>query len=98
MLQVILNLVLLFTPVPCRQKTKKNSVAKSCLCLTTFFPELHLSSSESSLTLLFSLPVDLLFLLLQGYGFQPSYDGDELTCTIRNLHRSTKYKFRVRKP
>ncbi|TNN01159.1 fibronectin type-III domain-containing protein 3A isoform X3 [Takifugu flavidus] len=30
-----------------------------------------------------------------GYGFQPSYDGDELTCTIRNLHRSTKYKFRV---
>ncbi|CAK6957957.1 fibronectin type-III domain-containing protein 3A isoform X1 [Scomber scombrus] len=30
-----------------------------------------------------------------GYGFQPSYDGDDLTCTIRNLHRSTKYKFRV---
>uniref|UniRef100_A0A665UI16 Fibronectin type-III domain-containing protein 3A n=1 Tax=Echeneis naucrates TaxID=173247 RepID=A0A665UI16_ECHNA len=30
-----------------------------------------------------------------GYGFQPSYDGDELSCTIRNLHRSTKYKFRV---
>uniref|UniRef100_A0AAQ5XAG6 Fibronectin type-III domain-containing protein 3A n=1 Tax=Amphiprion ocellaris TaxID=80972 RepID=A0AAQ5XAG6_AMPOC len=30
-----------------------------------------------------------------GYGFQPSYDGDELTCTVRNLHRSTKYKFRV---
>ncbi|XP_030007766.1 fibronectin type-III domain-containing protein 3A isoform X1 [Sphaeramia orbicularis] len=30
-----------------------------------------------------------------GYGFQPSYDGDELTCTIKNLHRSTKYKFRV---
>lgn len=32
----------------------------------------------------------------QGYGFQPSYDGDELTCTIKNLHKSTKYKFRVR--
>ncbi|KAI3354066.1 hypothetical protein L3Q82_018624 [Scortum barcoo] len=30
-----------------------------------------------------------------GYGFQPSYDGDELSCTIRSLHRSTKYKFRV---
>ncbi|KAK7882929.1 hypothetical protein WMY93_029103 [Mugilogobius chulae] len=30
-----------------------------------------------------------------GYGFQPSYDGDELMCTVRNLHRSTKYKFRV---
>uniref|UniRef100_A0A8D3D4R9 Fibronectin type-III domain-containing protein 3A n=1 Tax=Scophthalmus maximus TaxID=52904 RepID=A0A8D3D4R9_SCOMX len=30
-----------------------------------------------------------------GYGFQPSYDGDELSCTVRNLHRSTKYKFRV---
>uniref|UniRef100_A0A8C3G709 Fibronectin type-III domain-containing protein 3A n=1 Tax=Cyclopterus lumpus TaxID=8103 RepID=A0A8C3G709_CYCLU len=30
-----------------------------------------------------------------GYGFQPSYDGDELSCTVRNLHRSTKYKCRV---
>ncbi|XP_051934324.1 fibronectin type-III domain-containing protein 3A isoform X4 [Hippocampus zosterae] len=30
-----------------------------------------------------------------GYGFQPSYDGDELSCCVRNLHRSTKYKFRV---
>ncbi|KAG9348410.1 hypothetical protein JZ751_002145 [Albula glossodonta] len=30
-----------------------------------------------------------------GYGFQPRYDGDELSCTIKNLHRSTKYKFRV---
>uniref|UniRef100_A0A8C5E9P0 Fibronectin type-III domain-containing protein 3A n=1 Tax=Gouania willdenowi TaxID=441366 RepID=A0A8C5E9P0_GOUWI len=30
-----------------------------------------------------------------GYGFQPSYDGDELTFTVRSLHRSTKYKFRV---
>uniref|UniRef100_A0A4W6CCB2 Fibronectin type-III domain-containing protein 3A n=1 Tax=Lates calcarifer TaxID=8187 RepID=A0A4W6CCB2_LATCA len=30
-----------------------------------------------------------------GYGFQPSYDGDELSCTVRNLHRSTKYRFRV---
>ncbi|KAF3847448.1 hypothetical protein F7725_020476 [Dissostichus mawsoni] len=30
-----------------------------------------------------------------GYGFQPSYDGDELSCTVKNLHRSTKYKFRL---
>ncbi|XP_061683033.1 fibronectin type-III domain-containing protein 3A isoform X2 [Syngnathoides biaculeatus] len=30
-----------------------------------------------------------------GYGFQPSYDGDQLNCMVRNLHRSTKYKFRV---
>uniref|UniRef100_A0AAY5EDU2 Fibronectin type-III domain-containing protein n=1 Tax=Electrophorus electricus TaxID=8005 RepID=A0AAY5EDU2_ELEEL len=30
-----------------------------------------------------------------GYGFQPSYDGDEMSCTVRNLHRSTKYRFRV---
>ncbi|XP_034024342.1 LOW QUALITY PROTEIN: fibronectin type-III domain-containing protein 3A [Thalassophryne amazonica] len=30
-----------------------------------------------------------------GYGFQTSYDGEELSCTVRNLHRSTKYKFRV---
>ncbi|XP_062872362.1 fibronectin type-III domain-containing protein 3a isoform X2 [Trichomycterus rosablanca] len=30
-----------------------------------------------------------------GYGFQPSYDGNELTHTVRNLQRSTKYKFRV---
>ncbi|MEQ2184586.1 hypothetical protein GOODEAATRI_009503 [Goodea atripinnis] len=32
-----------------------------------------------------------------GYGFQPSYDGDELSHTARNLRRSTKYKFRVSK-
>uniref|UniRef100_A0AAY4D632 Fibronectin type-III domain-containing protein 3A n=1 Tax=Denticeps clupeoides TaxID=299321 RepID=A0AAY4D632_9TELE len=30
-----------------------------------------------------------------GYGFQPTYDGEELSCTVKNLHRSTKYKFRV---
>ncbi|KAG7279062.1 hypothetical protein CRUP_031698 [Coryphaenoides rupestris] len=29
-----------------------------------------------------------------GYGFQPSYDGEELSCTVKNLHRSTNYKFR----
>ncbi|KAM9317891.1 fibronectin type-III domain-containing protein 3A [Pholidichthys leucotaenia] len=30
-----------------------------------------------------------------GYGFQPSYNGEELSCTVRNLQRRTKYKFRV---
>lgn len=30
-----------------------------------------------------------------GYGFKPKYDGDDLTCTVKNLKRSTKYKFRV---
>ncbi|XP_074843924.1 fibronectin type-III domain-containing protein 3A isoform X1 [Carettochelys insculpta] len=30
-----------------------------------------------------------------GYGFKPKYDGDDLTCTVKNLRRSTKYKFRV---
>lgn len=37
----------------------------------------------------------LLFPPLQGYGFQPQYNGDELSCTLRNLRRSTSYKFRV---
>ncbi|XP_068123361.1 fibronectin type-III domain-containing protein 3A isoform X1 [Hyperolius riggenbachi] len=30
-----------------------------------------------------------------GYGFKPKYNGDDLTFTVRNLRRSTKYKFRV---
>lgn len=30
-----------------------------------------------------------------GYGFKPKYDGDDLTYTVRNLRRSTLYKFRV---
>ncbi|NXN94793.1 FND3A protein, partial [Rhinopomastus cyanomelas] len=30
-----------------------------------------------------------------GYGFQPQYNGDELACTLRNLRRSTSYKFRL---
>lgn len=38
----------------------------------------------------------LVFPPLQGYGFQPQYNGDELSCTLRNLKRSTSYKFRVR--
>ncbi|XP_039944917.1 fibronectin type-III domain-containing protein 3A-like isoform X2 [Hirundo rustica] len=30
-----------------------------------------------------------------GYGFQPQYNGDELSCTLRNLRRNTSYKFRL---
>uniref|UniRef100_A0A8D0G8D1 Fibronectin type-III domain-containing protein n=1 Tax=Sphenodon punctatus TaxID=8508 RepID=A0A8D0G8D1_SPHPU len=30
-----------------------------------------------------------------GYGFQPQYNGDELSCTLKNLRRSSPYKFRV---
>ncbi|KAI2656033.1 Fibronectin type-III domain-containing protein 3a [Labeo rohita] len=30
-----------------------------------------------------------------GYGFQASFDGDDLSHTVRNLHRSTTYRFRV---
>ncbi|KAG9491829.1 hypothetical protein GDO78_000368 [Eleutherodactylus coqui] len=30
-----------------------------------------------------------------GYGFKPKYNGDDLTFTVMNLRRSTKYKFRV---
>uniref|UniRef100_H2ZWU8 Fibronectin type-III domain-containing protein 3A n=1 Tax=Latimeria chalumnae TaxID=7897 RepID=H2ZWU8_LATCH len=30
-----------------------------------------------------------------GYGFKPKYDGEDLACTVKNLKRSTTYKFRV---
>ncbi|XP_039344560.1 fibronectin type-III domain-containing protein 3a-like isoform X1 [Mauremys reevesii] len=30
-----------------------------------------------------------------GYGFQPKYNGEELSCTLKNLRRSTSYKFRL---
>ncbi|MEE6507609.1 hypothetical protein FKM82_027211, partial [Ascaphus truei] len=30
-----------------------------------------------------------------GYGFKPKHNGEELTCTLRNLRRSTSYKFRI---
>ncbi|XP_021045166.1 fibronectin type III domain containing protein 3C1-like, partial [Mus pahari] len=30
-----------------------------------------------------------------GIGFKPTYDGEDLTCTIRNLQRNTTYKFRI---
>lgn len=31
----------------------------------------------------------------QDYGFQAGYNGDELSCTLKDLRRSTSYKFRV---
>lgn len=31
----------------------------------------------------------------QGYGFKPKYDGEDLSYTVKNLRRSTKYKFKV---
>ncbi|KAM4696721.1 fibronectin type-III domain-containing protein 3A-like [Rhinophrynus dorsalis] len=30
-----------------------------------------------------------------GYGFKPKHNGEELSCTLKNLRRSTSYKFRV---
>ncbi|OBS65086.1 hypothetical protein A6R68_06363, partial [Neotoma lepida] len=30
-----------------------------------------------------------------GLGFKPKYNGEDLSCTIRNLQRNTAYKFRI---
>ncbi|XP_073918492.1 fibronectin type III domain containing protein 3C1-like [Castor canadensis] len=30
-----------------------------------------------------------------GLGFKPKYNGEDLSCTVRNLQRSTTYKFRI---
>ncbi|XP_023672257.1 fibronectin type-III domain-containing protein 3A-like isoform X1 [Paramormyrops kingsleyae] len=30
-----------------------------------------------------------------GYGFKPKHNGEELSCTVKGLRRSTSYKFRV---
>ncbi|KPP72069.1 fibronectin type-III domain-containing protein 3A-like [Scleropages formosus] len=30
-----------------------------------------------------------------GYGFKPKYNGEELSCTLKGLRRSTSYRFRV---
>ncbi|XP_045070494.1 fibronectin type-III domain-containing protein 3A isoform X2 [Coregonus clupeaformis] len=57
------------------------------LCLTWQRP----STSPKEDDIFYSLEMDE----DEGYGFQPSYDGDELSCTVKNLLRSTKYKFRV---
>lgn len=34
-------------------------------------------------------------LFLQGTEFHPKYTGENLTCTVEGLKRSTQYKFRV---
>lgn len=31
----------------------------------------------------------------QGTDFHPKYTGENLTCTVQGLKRSTQYKFRV---
>uniref|UniRef100_W5NCU0 Fibronectin type-III domain-containing protein n=1 Tax=Lepisosteus oculatus TaxID=7918 RepID=W5NCU0_LEPOC len=30
-----------------------------------------------------------------GYGFKPKHNGEELSCTLKNLRRSTSYRFRL---
>uniref|UniRef100_A0A8C2LCD6 Fibronectin type-III domain-containing protein n=1 Tax=Cricetulus griseus TaxID=10029 RepID=A0A8C2LCD6_CRIGR len=30
-----------------------------------------------------------------GLGFKPKYNGEDLSCTVRNLQRNTAYKFRI---
>ncbi|XP_009870529.1 PREDICTED: fibronectin type-III domain-containing protein 3a-like [Apaloderma vittatum] len=50
----------------------------------------HGVSSDDSLTYTLDMEEEG-----SGYGFQPQYNGDELSCTLRNLRRSTSYKFRL---
>ncbi|KAM4664237.1 fibronectin type-III domain-containing protein 3A-like [Discoglossus pictus] len=47
-------------------------------------------SSDESLTYTLEMEEES-----SGYGFKPKHNGEELTCTLRNLRRSTPYKFRV---
>lgn len=35
------------------------------------------------------------FVFFQDNLFHPKYTGEDLTCTVKNLKRSTQYKFRV---
>lgn len=46
--------------------------------------------SEESLTYILEMEEEG-----SGYGFKPRHHGEELTCTVRALRRSTLYKFRV---
>ncbi|XP_029462382.1 fibronectin type-III domain-containing protein 3A-like [Rhinatrema bivittatum] len=48
------------------------------------------ASSNESLTYTLEMEEEA-----SGYGFQPQQNGEELTCTLKNLRRSTSYKFRV---
>ncbi|XP_006008926.1 fibronectin type-III domain-containing protein 3A isoform X1 [Latimeria chalumnae] len=47
-------------------------------------------SSEESLTYVLEMEEES-----SGYGFKPKHNGEELSCTLKNLRRSTSYKFRV---
>ncbi|XP_028570532.2 fibronectin type-III domain-containing protein 3A [Podarcis muralis] len=47
-------------------------------------------STDDSLTYVLEMEEDG-----SNYGFQAGYNGDELSCTLEDLTRSTSYKFRV---
>ncbi|XP_043913387.1 fibronectin type-III domain-containing protein 3A-like [Protopterus annectens] len=47
-------------------------------------------SSEEPLTYILEMEEES-----TGYGFKPKYSGEECICTLKNLRRSTSYKFRV---
>ncbi|XP_069468994.1 fibronectin type-III domain-containing protein 3a-like isoform X2 [Ambystoma mexicanum] len=47
-------------------------------------------SSDEALTYILEMEEEA-----SGYGFKPMHNGEELTCTVRTLRRSTLYKFRV---
>ncbi|XP_033906453.3 fibronectin type-III domain-containing protein 3A-like [Acipenser ruthenus] len=48
------------------------------------------ASGEETLTYILEMEEESL-----GYGFKPKHNGEELSCTLKNLQRSTSYKFRV---
>ncbi|XP_042335713.1 fibronectin type-III domain-containing protein 3A isoform X5 [Sceloporus undulatus] len=47
-------------------------------------------SSDDSLTYILEMEEEG-----SDYGFQAGYNGDELSCTLKDLRRSTSYKFRL---
>ncbi|XP_077164430.1 fibronectin type-III domain-containing protein 3A-like isoform X2 [Paroedura picta] len=47
-------------------------------------------SSDDSLTYILEMEEEG-----SDYGFQAGYNGDELSCTLKDLRRSTSYKFRI---
>lgn len=56
--------------------------------------DLHLNERMLAETLLL-LTVYLCPFYPQGIDFHPKYTGENLTCTVQGLKRSTQYKFRV---
>lgn len=55
-------------------------------------PGLHVAVSPHCSTIKYLMITVFSF---QGYGFKPKYDGEDLSYTVKNLRRSTKYKFKV---